>query len=262
MASADRSITQFDAGTLTEDSLFVAADVNAGTGYANGKHSASALGAGLCGDGFTYNALETGNKSIFAAINELNTIGAYLTVSGTLTAGQTSITLSDNRITADSLIDIYTSIYGINPVTASVSSGSVTLTFEAQASDMLVAVNIKGQHGGSSGATSIESEYQRVNTTGVSTIPKTCYTFTATEACLLSLLGTCATDTSRNEGYIYCNLNGTMQGSKVYLTTGQENAFDWDLSLSAGDVVEIVASWDGSHSSCYFDMRLSKAVAT
>lgn len=260
MASENRSITEFPNGTLTEGSLFVAADVNAGTGYASGKHSASGLANGMCGE-FEFNALETGDKTIFGSINELNAIGDYATASGTLTAGQTSLTISDNRITADSMLVTFTSIYGVNPTSMSVSNGSVTLTFEAQATDMVVAVNIMGEHGGGGGA-SIESEYQRVNTTGVSTIPKTCYTFTATEACLLSLLGTCATDTGRNEGYIYCNLNGTMQGSKVYLITGQETAFDWDLSLSAGDVVEIVASWDGTHSNCYFDMRLSKAVAT
>lgn len=261
MANADKSITEFPNGTLKEDSLFVAADVNAGTGHASVKHSASAVGAGMCGEGFTYNDLETGNKSIFAAINELNSIGAYKTVTGTLTAGETSITLQDADITEDSLLTFYTNILGVNPISETHTNGSVTLTFEAQATDMVVGVNIMGAHGGG-GATSIESEFQRVNTTGVSTIPKTCYTFTAENACLLSLLGTCATDTSRNEGYIYCNLNGTMQGSKVYLITGQETAFDWDLSLSAGDVVEIVASWDGSHSNCYFDMRLSKAVAS
>lgn len=58
-------------------------------------------------------------------------------VSGTLTAGQTSITLSDASIVATSLIDIYTA--DGTPFTAVTQSvGSVALTFEAQLSDLAV----------------------------------------------------------------------------------------------------------------------------
>lgn len=261
MASDNRSITEFPNGTLTEGSLFVAADVNAGTGYASGKHSASGLANGMCGE-FEFNALETSNKTIFEAINELNAIGDYATASGTLTAGQTSLTISDNRITTDSLLDIYTSIYGVSPTAVTVSAGSVTLTFEAQAADMDVAVNIKGEHGGSSGATSIVSEYKRVDTNGVNTVPKTLYTFTASGKCLLSWSGTCVTDTGSNEGLLYCTKNGVQQGEKVNLIRGSETSFDFDLSLNNGDVAEIVASWTGSHSNCYFYLRLGEAVAS
>lgn len=58
-------------------------------------------------------------------------------VSGTLTAGQTSVTLSDASIVATSLIDIYTA--NGTPFTAVTQSvGSVVVTFEAQASDLAV----------------------------------------------------------------------------------------------------------------------------
>lgn len=67
---------------------------------------------------------------------------------GTLTAGQTSITFSSTMIKATSILEFYTSVYGVNPtaVSTSVSAGvgSVTLTFEAQADDMTVAVKIVG----------------------------------------------------------------------------------------------------------------------
>ena len=63
-------------------------------------------------------------------------------VTGTLSSGSTSITLSNSAITTDSTIDFYTSIYGVNPKTVSVSSGSITLTFDAQSSDMGVKVVI------------------------------------------------------------------------------------------------------------------------
>ena len=58
-------------------------------------------------------------------------------VSGTLTAGQTSLTLSDASIVATSLIDIYTA--DGTPFTAVTQSvGSVALTFEAQVADLAV----------------------------------------------------------------------------------------------------------------------------
>lgn len=40
---------------------------------------------------------------------------SWVDVTGTLTAGQTEITLSDPSITADSTIDIYTDVFGVNP---------------------------------------------------------------------------------------------------------------------------------------------------
>ena len=72
-------------------------------------------------------------------INRLN-----ITTS-TLTAGNTTITLTDARITANSVLSFYTSIYGVNPETVTVSNGSVELTFEAQASDMIVGVKVEGE---------------------------------------------------------------------------------------------------------------------
>jgi len=157
MANSDKSITQFPNGTLTEGSLFVAADVNAGTGHASVKHSASAVGEGLCGK-IDYQALETGEKTIFGAINELNTIGNYVTLSGTLEAGQTSLTISDNRITTDSMFDVYTTVFGVKPTAVSVSAGSITLTFSAQASDLGVMVNLKA-HNGSGGGSGLGGTY-------------------------------------------------------------------------------------------------------
>lgn len=65
-------------------------------------------------------------------------------VTGTLTAGQTSITLNSVDITTDSLLDPYTSIYGVNPLTMLAGTGSVTLTFNAQSTDMIVGVKIEG----------------------------------------------------------------------------------------------------------------------
>ena len=62
--------------------------------------------------------------------------------SNILTAGSTSvqITFTEKVIGATTLIDVYTSIYGVNPLTVSTTANAVVLTFDAQASDMNVVV--------------------------------------------------------------------------------------------------------------------------
>lgn len=76
-------------------------------------------------------------------------IGTKLT--GTLEAGTTSVTFSDAAITTSSLIDVYTSS-GIEPTAYSVSSGSLTLTFASQGSDVGVVVLIDARGSGSGGS--------------------------------------------------------------------------------------------------------------
>lgn len=77
------------------------------------------------------------------AIDELAGQGTGTTVvTGTLAAGQTSVTLSDASILASSYIDVYTAD-GTPFVSAVQSVGSVVLTFDAQASNLTVAVIVR-----------------------------------------------------------------------------------------------------------------------
>ena len=73
---------------------------------------------------------------------EAATGAAYTELTGTLTAGQTSITLSDVSIATTSTIDYYTDHYGVNPVGVIVSTGSITLAFETQEIDIGVKVRV------------------------------------------------------------------------------------------------------------------------
>ena len=86
--------------------------------------------------------LQTTNKTIIGAINEVASTPTYTEVSGTLTTGSTSLVLSDASITTTSTIDIYTDVFGIQPTNAVVATGSITLTFLAQASDITVKVRV------------------------------------------------------------------------------------------------------------------------
>lgn len=66
----------------------------------------------------------------------------YKAITGTIAAGQTSITLSDSTITTESAFDFYTSIYGVSPTNVTVASGSITIEFDAQETDMNVEVRV------------------------------------------------------------------------------------------------------------------------
>lgn len=81
------------------------------------------------------------NGTEWVNANESSGAG-YVDVIGTLTAGQTSITLSDASITTDSTFDFYTDTYGVNPTAISVSTGSITLTFESQSTSVGVKVRV------------------------------------------------------------------------------------------------------------------------
>lgn len=81
---------------------------------------------------------KTTSKSVIGAINEIG----YTELSGTLTAGQTSLTISNAVITTSNTFDIFASVYGVAPETVTVATGSITLTFEEQASDLGVKVRV------------------------------------------------------------------------------------------------------------------------
>lgn len=62
---------------------------------------------------------------------------------GTLAVGNTSVTISDARITTTSRVEYYTDVFGVNATNITVTSGQVVLTFEAQATAVEVMVVIK-----------------------------------------------------------------------------------------------------------------------
>lgn len=69
-------------------------------------------------------------------------LNAYIELTGTLTAGETTITLTDDSITTGRKFDFYTSIYGVSPTNVTVADGNITLEFDAQETDMNVEVRV------------------------------------------------------------------------------------------------------------------------
>lgn len=71
-----------------------------------------------------------------AAEDELNIYTDILTV------GETEITIYAEAITTDSVLSFFTSIYGVAPDSVNVQNGFVTMTFDAQETDMKVGVSV------------------------------------------------------------------------------------------------------------------------
>lgn len=104
-------------------------------------------GSTVTADVVTYDNTDSGltATNVQDALDEIVSAipgAGYTLVTGTLTAGQTSVTLSDASILATSYIDVYTE-GGVPYVSAVQSVGSVVLTFEAQASNLPVAVVVR-----------------------------------------------------------------------------------------------------------------------
>ncbi len=135
MADSDKKISAFTAGTVDQSSYFLQANNGASS-----KVSAEDIGD-FTNTSQTYSALKTTAKSVVGAVNEVNAkVGKIIT--GKLKAGETSITISDASIMADSMILPYFEpevMY--NSLTPSV--GSVVLTFDAQEVDVNIKLEVK-----------------------------------------------------------------------------------------------------------------------
>lgn len=145
MAESDKKISQLDlAVSFPVGSLIVASleDEHSGSGYASFKVPSELLASEVLSSYSWPLLLNTTSKSVTGAINELNGKVYKSEVTGKLLAGQTTISFLSASITTSSIIDIYTDVWGINPETVTVSTGSVSMTFEAQASDLWVKVRV------------------------------------------------------------------------------------------------------------------------
>lgn len=80
-------------------------------------------------------------STTFSGVKIDNLVGRILT--GTLTAGQTTLVLSDASIDSDTIIaNIYVDQFGANPTSVTVATGSITITFDAMIHDLSVKIRI------------------------------------------------------------------------------------------------------------------------
>lgn len=125
---------QGDLADLTTPAVSLVAAINAISG--GGAVAANAVSYDNSGSGLTASNVQD-------AIDELAAGGAsYEVKSATLAAGSTSVALTFSTVTigATTRIDPYTSVFGVNPTNITVAGQVVTLTFAAQAADVVVTV--------------------------------------------------------------------------------------------------------------------------
>ena len=141
MAELDRSLSQMDATATipTGSLLFVSVeDQQSTSGYASKKITSENVGNQLL-TAYNYNALNTTAKNPIGAINELR--GTELTA--VLSAGSTTVTISDAAILTTSTVDIYTDVFGVNPEDVAVTTGQIVLTFPEQENNLNIKVVIR-----------------------------------------------------------------------------------------------------------------------
>ena len=131
----------------TEDKTIIGAineiyaDIGGGTGVAAADVTYDNTSSGMTADD-VQEAIDELKTDVDAIVVPAST---FEIVRGTLTAGQTSVALTASKsVAATALIDVFADVYGLNPSAVSVAGAVVTLTFEAQASDVAVAVRIDG----------------------------------------------------------------------------------------------------------------------
>lgn len=140
MAESDKKISQLDAAaSVPIGTLFVASLDDGNSGYVSKKVDSSLLASEVLSSYTWPLALtKTSSKNVLGALQEIS----YKEVTGSLSAGSTSITLSDASITTSSTFDIFTDVYGVAPESVTVATGSITMTFEAQESALGVKVRV------------------------------------------------------------------------------------------------------------------------
>lgn len=94
--------------------------------------------------GLTADDVQEAIEEVYAAIPVVPSASEE-TQTATLTAGSTSVTLTftQQTIGTATLVDIYTDTFGVNPLTVSTTSTTISMTFAAQASDLVVAAKIQ-----------------------------------------------------------------------------------------------------------------------
>lgn len=64
-------------------------------------------------------------------------------ITGTLSTGQTTLTLSDSAITTDSVIDIYTDHWGVSPSEVTVETGQINMIFSSLEYELNVRAEVR-----------------------------------------------------------------------------------------------------------------------
>lgn len=109
--------------------------------FARGDH-VHPLQTSVSGNAGTATKLQTSRKINGVPFDGTKDINTCTILLKTLSAGATTLTFTSAAITDDSLIDVYTDSYGVNPSNITQSGNTLTLTFDAQSKAVSVKVKV------------------------------------------------------------------------------------------------------------------------
>ena len=135
----DKKISELPLGSLGEDSVLVTADYVNGE-YVTQGHLASEIGQRMF-NSFAYTQeLQTTNKLVIGAVNEIHTQYGRTFINCLLEAGETTVTINNAHITATSVIDYFGDVA---PTDVVIGVGSITLTFLEREEDYRFSLEVK-----------------------------------------------------------------------------------------------------------------------
>lgn len=141
--SSDRALAAAEAAAQSQEQASKSAS-NAAISETNAKKSENATGIAASEIVADREQIKT-NKS---DINELKGDLAdkeplHKVLSATLVTGETMLTITDDAITDNAMIYIYTNVWGVQPSAVEQSGNALTLTFDAQSEDLGVKVEVR-----------------------------------------------------------------------------------------------------------------------
>lgn len=110
-----KAISDFTTGTVSSGTLFPAAFPDPIVGAVTGKISASELGQGM-GENIQFAGLNTINKTIFGAINEIKTLDPTITDFDivNIPAGETALVKFNSFYDPSATFDIFTDYFAVD----------------------------------------------------------------------------------------------------------------------------------------------------
>ena len=96
--------------------------------------------------GLTATEVQSAIDEVNQKVDDIPTVSVDVEVQrGTLAVGATSValTFTEQTIGANTLVDVYTDTFGVNPTAVTVAGNVITLTFDAQANTVAVGVKVQ-----------------------------------------------------------------------------------------------------------------------
>jgi hypothetical protein len=138
MITGTPPVTTYDVATESSDGLMSSTDKTKLDGVDEGANK-TVVDTTVTES--SVNAVSSG--AVYTAVKAVkDSIPTKTTLTKTLVAGETTLTFTDDAITNNAVLDVYSNMYGISPTMASQVDNTLTLTYGATTTDVMIRVVI------------------------------------------------------------------------------------------------------------------------